>query len=87
MTGLAVAGLVIGSFGLLTALDLVGVGPGLVTIVIGVLLLGVAVWTARSIGPVGARPSFGAISSPFGRPKQSTRPEPPTPPPPDGTAL
>lgn len=87
VTGLAVVGLVIGSFGLLTALDLVGTGPGLVTIVIGVVLLGVAVWTARSIGPVGARPSFGAISSPFGRPKQSTRPEPPTPPPPDGTAL
>lgn len=87
VTGLAAVGLVIGSFGLLTALDLAGIGPRLVTIVIGVLLLGVAVWTARSIGPVGARPSFGAISSPFGRPKQSTRPDPTPPPPPDGTAL
>lgn len=88
VTGLAVVGLVIGSFGLLAALELVGTGPGLVTMVIGVVLLGVAVWTARSVGPAGARPSFGAVTSPFGRPKQSARLEPPPPPPPaDGTAL
>ena len=86
VTGLAVVGLLIGSFGLLTALDLVGTGPGLVTMVIGVVLLGVAVWTAKSIGPAGARPSFGAITSPFGRPRQTT-PQDPPPPPPDGTAL
>ena len=88
VTGLAVVGLLIGSFGLPAALGLEGTGSGLIAMVIGVALLGVAVWTARSIGPAGARPSFGAITSPFGRPKQSAQLEaPPPPPPPDGTAL
>lgn len=83
VTGVAVVGPLIGSFGLLAALGLEGTGPGLIVMVIGVVLLGVAVWTARSIGPAGARPSFGAITSPFGRPEQSARLEAP---PPDETA-
>lgn len=88
VTGVAVVGLLMGTFGLLAALELEGTGPGLVAMVVGVVLLGVAVWTARTVGPAGVRPSFGAITSPFGRPKQSTRLEqPPPPPPPDGTAL
>jgi hypothetical protein len=88
VTGVAVVGLLIGSFGLLAELGLEGTGPGLIAMVIGVVLLGVAVWTARSIGPAGARPSFGSITSPFGRPKESARLDPPPPPPPpDGTDL
>jgi hypothetical protein len=43
VTGLAVVGLLIGSFGLLAALELEGTGPGLITMFIGVVLLGVAV--------------------------------------------
>jgi hypothetical protein len=81
VTGVAVVGLLIGSFGLLAALELEGRGPGLVTMVIGVVLLGVAVWTARGMGPAGPRPSFGAITSPFGRPKRNRSLGPPPPPP------
>jgi hypothetical protein len=88
VTGVAVVGLLIGSFGLLAALELEGTGPGLVTMVIGVVLLGLAVWTARSTGPAGPRPSFGAITSPFGRPTRIRSLEPPPPPPAsDGTDL
>lgn len=87
VTGVAVVGLLIGSFGLLAALELEGTGPGLVTMFIGVVLLGIAVWSARSTGPTGARPSFGPITSPFGRPVRTGSIGPPPPPPPDGTAL
>lgn len=84
VTGVAVVGLLIGVFGLLGAVEVQGTGPGLVTMLVGVVLLGIAVWTARSTGPAGARPPFGAITSPFGRPRPAVRREPPPPPPPDG---
>jgi hypothetical protein len=86
VTGVAVVGLLIGTFGLLGALDVHGTGPGLVTMFIGVALLGFAVWTARRTGQAGPRPSFGAITSPFGRPKPTGALEPPPPPPPPGGA-
>jgi hypothetical protein len=84
VTGVAVVGLLIGVFALLGAVEVEGTGPGLVTMFVGVVLLGVAVWTARGTGPSGVRPPFGAITSPFGRPKPAVRREPPPPPPPDG---
>jgi hypothetical protein len=81
VTGVAVVGLLIGVFGLLGAVEVRGTGPGLVTMFVGVVLLGIAVWTAKSTGPAGARPPFGAITSPFGRPRPAVRREPPPPPP------
>jgi hypothetical protein len=86
VTGVAVVGLLIGTSGLLGALDVHGTGPGLVTMFVGVVLLGFAVWTARGTPPAGPRSSFGVITSPFGRPRPTGTPEPPPPPPsPGGT--
>jgi hypothetical protein len=88
VTGVAVVGLLIGVAGLLGAVEVQGTGPGLVTMLVGVVSLGFAVWSARSTGPSGPRPSFGPIRSPFGRSTQAGRPlQPPPPPPQDGTAL
>ncbi|MDQ4108547.1 MAG: hypothetical protein M3138_07050 [Actinomycetota bacterium] len=80
VTGVAVVGLIIGVLGLLGAVEAEGTGPGLVTMFVGVVLLGAAVWTARSTGSSGARSPFGAITSPFGRPKQTRSLEPQPPP-------
>lgn len=82
VTGVAVVGLLIGTFALLGALEVQGTGAGLVTMFVGVLLVGVAVWTARNTGPIGARRPFGRLASPFGRPKpEPTGPIEPPPPP------
>ena len=88
VTGVAVVGLLIGTLSLLVALEVEGTGPGLIALFVGVALLGIGVWTARTTGP-GPRASFGTLSSPFGRAKESPPPaapqgEPPhVPPPPD----
>jgi hypothetical protein len=88
VTGVAVVGLILGTLALLGALEVQGTGPGLITMFVGIVLLGVAVWSARSTGPGGHRPSFGAVTSPFGRPKSIAPAEPPPPPPdPSGTGL
>jgi hypothetical protein len=87
VTGVAVVGLLIGVVGLLGAVEVQGTGPGLVTMLVGVVSLGFAVWSARSTGPSGPRPSFGPIRSPFGRSTPAGRPQQPPPPPPDGTGL
>lgn len=84
VTGVAVVGLLIGTFALLAALEVQGTGPGLATMFVGIVLLGVAVWTAR--GSAEPRPSFGRISSPFGRRQPPGAPQPPPPPPPPGGA-
>jgi len=88
VTGVAVVGLLIGTFALLTTLGVEGTGPGLVTLFVGVVLLGVGIWSARTTGP-GPRAAFGTLSSPFGRAKETPpaaapQGEPPqVPPPPD----
>lgn len=56
-------------------------GDALGSMFIGVVLLGVAVVTARSMGPAGDRPMSGRLTSPFGR----GRPAEPPPPPPGTT--
>ncbi|MGH2680770.1 MAG: hypothetical protein ACRDG8_09890 [Actinomycetota bacterium] len=81
VTGVAVLGLLIGTFGVLTVLGLEGSGPGLGAMFIGVVLLGVAVLTARSVGPGGGRPMFGRLTFPFGRVRRAEPAEPPPPPP------
>jgi hypothetical protein len=80
VTGVAVVGLLIGTTGLLGALEVEGTGPGLAVMFVGVALLAVSVWFARREGPEGARPLFGHLTSPFGRPKPDVPPEPPPPP-------
>jgi hypothetical protein len=72
VTGVAVVGLLIGSVGVLGALDVAGTTQGLLTMLIGIVLLGLAVWTARDTGPGGSRPLFGSPRSPFGRPPPSS---------------
>lgn len=85
VTGVAVVGLLIGTVALLASLEVQGTGPGLGIMFVGVVLLGLAVWTARGEGTEGARPLFGPLRSPFGRPKTEVPAEPP--PPPGPTAL
>jgi hypothetical protein len=80
VTGVAVVGLLIGTVALLAALEVQGTGPGLGVMLGGVVLLGLAVWTARGEGPEGARPLFGQLRSPFGRPKAEAPAGPPPPP-------
>ena len=70
VTGVAVVGLLIGTFALLTTLGVEGTGPGLVTLFVGVVLLVVGIWFARTTGP-GPRAAFGTLSSPFGRSKET----------------
>ena len=79
VTGVGVVGLLIGTVALLTTLGVEGTGPGLVTLFVGVALLGVGVWTARTTG-TSARAAFGPLSSPFGRSKETAAaaPAPPT---------
>jgi hypothetical protein len=85
VTGVAVVGLLIGTVGLLAALEVEGTTPGLVTMLLGVVLLGLAVWAARETGR-GSRPPFGGIRSPFGRPPAPPAPAvPPAPSEPDVT--
>jgi hypothetical protein len=79
VTGVAVVGLSIGTIALLVALEIEGTGPGLVALFVGVVLLGVGVWTARTTGP-GPRAAFGPLTSPFGRTKVATRSQVPPPP-------
>jgi hypothetical protein len=80
VTGVAVVGLLIGSAALLGAVEVEGTGPGLATMLVGVVALGVGVWFARSTGPGGPRSMFGRITSPFGRPKPAVPAAPPPPP-------
>ena len=82
VTGVAVVGLLIGTFALLAALEVEGTGPGLIVLFIGVVLLGVGVWTARTTGP-GPRAAFGSLTSPFGRPEPAAPPSQVPPPPPE----
>jgi hypothetical protein len=82
VTGVAVVGLLIGTFALLASLEVEGTGPGLVTLFVGVVLLGMGVWTARTTGRH-PRAAFGPLTSPFGRPKETTAPG--VPPPPDAS--
>ena len=79
VTGVAVVGLLIGTFTLLAALEIEGTGPGLITLFVGVALLGIGVWTARTTG-AGPRAAFGSLTSPFGRPKGGGTRVPPPPP-------
>jgi len=78
VTGLAVIGLLIGISALLGALEVEGTGPGIATMVVGVVSLGIGVWLARS-GPGGPRPMFGRFTSPFGRPRPAVPDQPPPP--------
>jgi hypothetical protein len=89
VTGVAVVGLLVGTVALLAVLEVEGTGPGLIALFVGVVLLGIGVWQARTTGP-GNRAAFGPLASPFGRPKaaestEAARPAPPRqiPPPPD----
>jgi hypothetical protein len=82
VTGVAVVGLLIGTFALLAALEVEGTGPGLIVLFVGVVLLGVGVWTARTTGP-GPRAAFGSLTSPFGRPRPAAPPSQVPPPPPE----
>lgn len=87
VTGIAVVGLLIGTFALLASLEVEGTGPGLITLFVGIVLLGIGVWTARTTGP-GPRAPFGSLTSPFGRPREpaeSSQVPPQAPPPPDTT--
>ena len=80
VTGVAVVGLLIGTFALLASLEIEGTGPGLVTLFVGVVLLGIGVWTSRTTG-VASRAAFGPLTSPFGRAKgPETAPKVPPPP-------
>jgi hypothetical protein len=72
VTGVAVVGLLIGTVGVLGALEVEGTAQGLLTMLIGVVLLGLAVWAARDTGTGGSRPLFGSLRSPFGRPPASS---------------
>ncbi len=72
VTGIAVVGLLIGTVGVLGSLEVEGTAQGLLTMLIGVVSLGLAVWSARDTGPGGSRPLFGSLRSPFGRPPGSS---------------
>jgi hypothetical protein len=85
VTGVAVVGLLIGTVALLAALEVEGTGPGLITLFIGVVLLGTGVWSSRATG-TGPRASFGRLASPFGRPEEpDATASSPIPPPPGST--
>jgi hypothetical protein len=79
VTGVAVVGLLIGTFSLLASLEVEGTGPGLIVLFVGIVLLGIGVWQARATG-AGPRASFGSLASPFGRPKGTETQVPPPPP-------
>jgi hypothetical protein len=66
-----------------------GTAQGLVTMLLGVILLGIAVVLARDTGE-GSRPLFGPLRSPFGSPPAppaaTVPPPPPTEPAAEGSA-